>query len=179
MAKPPPAPQNLREVIFRVCVFCPPSRHRSDRRPAAYGQGSCQCGWRGDRSFLDRTTDPNCFPGFAPRFYSPHRCPPRSGAEHRHHATEVSRGDITFTQQPVPFSRAARLDRENRTAAEDLTQHHFNSEGREGTQSSLWSCAAGTACAVSPPSGLCPSCSLPTSWQRGQCSEKVPQQLQD
>lgn len=41
MAKLPPAPQNSRGVIFRVCVFCPPSSQQSEGRPAAYGQGSC------------------------------------------------------------------------------------------------------------------------------------------
>lgn len=33
----------------------------------------------------------------------------------RHRATEVSSGDVTFTQQPVPFPQATRLDRENST----------------------------------------------------------------
>lgn len=59
-----------------------------------------------------------------------------------------------------------------------LTQRHFDSEGREGAQSPLWSRAAETACVIFPSGSRLPY-SLPTSWQRGQCLEKASQQLQD
>lgn len=174
MAKLPPAPQNLRGVIFRVCVFCPPSSQQPEGRPAAYGQGSC-LGAAGVGTAAFRTEQPIQTVFQALYLISTVRAGAHQGTGQSICTTpQKSPAETSSSHSNLPHYQAGQREQHLKT----LTQHHFNSQGREGAQSSLWSCAAETACVVSP-SGSCLSYSLPTSWQRGQRSEKAPQQLQD
>lgn len=122
-----------------------------------------QRGWRGDRGFQDQAVDSNRFPGFAPCFYSPHWHPPGTVWQ-THHATEVSRGDIIFTQQLVLFPQTTRPHRDNSTRRSSASITSIPRAGRQGgsrapsgavlqRELALFPCAAHACLTACPPPG--------------------------
>lgn len=118
------------------------------------------------------------FQAFCTFFLPPAPVSTRNRAEQTQHTKDISKGDITFTQQPVPASKTHSLGppgctfRENNTWRSSPSITSIRGAGRQHRA------LLGAVLHIQPAlslSGLHLSCSLPAPWQRGQNLEKTPQ----
>lgn len=161
------------------CVFCPPSSHLPKGRPAVCEQRLClSAAGMGTAAFRTGQPTQTVFQAVCTSFLQPAPVPTRNRAEQTHHTQDVSKGDITFTQQPVPASKTHSLGppgcpfRENNTRRSSPSTTSIRGAGRQ--HRALLGAVLRIQLVLSL-SGLHLSCSLPASWQRGQNLEKTPQ----
>lgn len=114
------------------------------------------------------------FQAFCTFFLQPAPVPTRNRAEQTQHTKDISKGDITFTQQPVQPARPTPSGctfREN-TWRSSPSITSIRGAGRQHRA------LLGAVLHIQPAlslSGLHLSCNLPAPWQRGQNLEKTPQ----
>lgn len=173
MAKLPPAPQNLRGVIFRVCVFCPPSSQQSEGRPAAYGRASClSAAGVGTAAF--RTEQPVQTVFQALHLVSTVRTGAHQGTGQSIHTT-LQKSPAETSSSHSNLSRSLGLPGWTaRTAPEDPHPAPLQFPGPGG---STELCCRDSLRGF--PEWLTPVPQPAHLLQRGQRSEKAPQQLQD